>query len=213
MLVRDLPRTLSALRSGSIGYRHAQVMIDHGAGLAHAALDTFERLAVPAAETTTVAAFDRAARKLRESIEPAALEARTAAAVERREAIIAPACDGMADLTLQLAAHDAQAIWTRATEQARRQRTSGDERTLTQLRVDAMRDALLTGTFAALEGRQVRPDVFVTVPVLSLLGLSAEPATLDGYGPIAVSTAANSPRTHRASCGSLPTPRQERCCQ
>ncbi len=189
MLVRDLPRTLSALRSGSIGYRHAQVMIDHGAGLAHAALDTFERLAVPAAETTTVAAFDRAARKLRESLDPAALEARTAAAVERREATLTPARDGMADLALHLAAHDAQAIWTRATEQATRQRASVDERTLTQLRVDAMRDALLTGTFAALEGRQVRPDVFVAVPVLSLLGLSAEPATLDGYGPIAVSTA------------------------
>lgn len=189
MLVRDLPRTMAALRAGEIGYRHAQVMVDHGSGLAPANVETFERLAVPAAATNTAAAFDRAARKLRESLDPSTLEARTKAAVEQREASWAHARDGMVDLILHLSSHEVQAIYTRATEPATRLRKAGDGRTLTQLRVDIMRDALLTGTFSALGGRQVRPDVFVTVPVLSLLGLSDEPANLDGYGPIAVSTA------------------------
>jgi len=189
MLMRDLPGTMSALRAGEIGYRHAQAMVDHGAGLDPEDLRTFERLALPIAATSTPSAFDRAARRLRESMDPAHLEARTAAAAERREATWMPARDGMADLVLHLPAHEVQAIFSRATEAAAGLRGPDEPRTLTQLRVDVMRDALLTGTFAALDGRRVRPDVFVTVPVLSLLGVTDAPATLDGYGPIALSTA------------------------
>lgn len=37
--------------------------------------------------------------------------------------------------------------------------------------------------------RRIRPTVTVTVPALTLLGLSDEPATLDGYGPIDPDTA------------------------
>lgn len=189
MLVNDLPVTMGALHAGEISYRHAQAMVDHGSGLASADLKTLERLAVPRAATSTAASFDRATRKLRESLDPATIEARTQAAIQQREASWAPGRDGMAYLTLYLPSQDVQAIHTRATEHAKRQRLAGDPRTLAQLRVDVMRDALLTGTFDALGGRQVRPDVFVTVPVLSLLGLSEQPATLDGYGPIAPSTA------------------------
>lgn len=67
-------------------------------------------------------------------------------------------------------------------------------RTLTQLRADVFRDLLLDGE-PALEGpRGIRPTVYVSVPALTLLGLSGEsahlePATLDGYGPIDAETA------------------------
>ena len=189
MLVRDLPRTLSALSAGEISYRHAQVLVDHGSGLTPVELTTFERLAVPTAQTTTVTAFDRVARKLRESLDPSTLEVRAAEAVEARAASLAHGRDGMSYLTLHLSAPDATAIWARATERSSRLRKAGDARTLTQLRVDVMRDALLTGTYEASGGRDVRPDVFITVPVLSLLGLSDQPASLEGYGPIAISTA------------------------
>jgi hypothetical protein len=37
--------------------------------------------------------------------------------------------------------------------------------------------------------RRIRPTVTVTVPALTLLGVSDEPATLDGYGPINAETA------------------------
>ncbi|HPM53184.1 MAG TPA: HNH endonuclease signature motif containing protein, partial [Rhodoglobus sp.] len=37
--------------------------------------------------------------------------------------------------------------------------------------------------------RGIRPRVLVTVPVLTLLGVSDEPATLEGYGPIDHDTA------------------------
>ena len=190
MLVRHLPRTMSALSAGEITYRHAQVMVEEGSGLTPENLGTFERLAVPAAATTTVAAFGRVARKIRESLDPSTLEERTKAAVEKREVSLLPARDGMADLLLHIPAHEAVAAYSRASEQAMRMRGPNEQRTLAQLRVDVMVDALLNGTFEALGGRRVRPDVFVTVPVLSLLGKSDVPANLDGYGPIAISTAA-----------------------
>ena len=37
--------------------------------------------------------------------------------------------------------------------------------------------------------RKVKPNVTITVPILSLLGRSDEPATLDGYGPVDIETA------------------------
>lgn len=189
LLVRDLPETMAALGVGEVTYRHAQVVVDHAADLDADARATFERLAVPVAAASTPTGFDRAARKLRESLDPTTIEKRTKAAVESREAVWIPGRDGMGDLILHLPAQDGQAVYARATERARQLLKAGDPRTLTQLRVDTMRDALLTGTFDALGGKQLRPEVFVTVPVLSLLGLSPEPATLDGYGPIALSTA------------------------
>ncbi|WP_411719710.1 DUF222 domain-containing protein [Mycetocola sp.] len=48
------------------------------------------------------------------------------------------------------------------------------------------------GTAGAEPGaafRRVRPNVTITVPILSLLGRSDEPATLDGYGPVDIETA------------------------
>ncbi len=189
MLVRDLPATLDALRAGEITYRHAQVMVDEGAGLEPPQLATFERLAVPAAVTATAASFVRKARRLRESLDPATVEERTAAAADRRYASWAPGRDGMADLLLHLPAHDAQAIYSRATEAAHKLATPDEPRTVAQLRVDVMRDALLTGTLDALGGVRLKPDVYVTVPVLTLLGVAEMPGDLDGYGPIAPSTA------------------------
>lgn len=49
--------------------------------------------------------------------------------------------------------------------------------------------ALWSPTVPRGTGRGIRAEVLVTVPVLSLLGRSDEPATLDGYGPIDPDTA------------------------
>jgi hypothetical protein len=77
---------------------------------------------------------------------------------------------------------------------------NGDERSLSQKRADAFADLLLTGDTCAatLEGtggprpdvgHGIRPRVLVTVPVMTLLGRSEEPANLEGYGPIDPDTA------------------------
>ncbi len=57
--------------------------------------------------------------------------------------------------------------------------------------IPAIRDvpAARTATTDRSSPRTSRPTVIVTIPVLTLLGRSAEPPTLDGYGPIDLDTA------------------------
>jgi hypothetical protein len=64
----------------------------------------------------------------------------------------------------------------------------GEVRTLTQLRADVFRDLLIDGQ-PSDEAHGISAKVFVTVPVLTLLGRDDLPATLDGYGPIDPDTA------------------------
>ncbi|WP_285247398.1 HNH endonuclease signature motif containing protein [Pseudarthrobacter sp. efr-133-R2A-89] len=54
---------------------------------------------------------------------------------------------------------------------------------------DGVRDGAGTGDEADLPRSPIRAQVLVTVPVFSLLGLTDEPAVLDGYGPIPPSMA------------------------
>jgi hypothetical protein len=62
-------------------------------------------------------------------------------------------------------------------------------RALDQLRADITAALLLGGITPTGMGAGIRGTVMVTVPVLSLLGLDEEPATLEGYGPISPETA------------------------
>lgn len=50
-------------------------------------------------------------------------------------------------------------------------------------------ELLLDGRLNSGGDRGIRPRVLVTVPALTLLGVSDEPATLEGYGPIDHDTA------------------------
>lgn len=188
VLMTALPETMTALGKGEISFRHAQVIIDNAGLLSGAHLEKFERLAVSAAATSTVATLKRQARTLRESLDPSSMPERLRQAADRREVTWSPGNDGRGILCLDLDVADGAAIYSRATDVALKMRDAerGSEhpRTLAQLRLDVMRDALMCGTFDALGGKLVRPDVFVTVPVLSLMGLTAEPGHLDGYGPI-----------------------------
>ncbi|MBX0299545.1 HNH endonuclease [Cryobacterium sp. 1639] len=59
-----------------------------------------------------------------------------------------------------------------------------NQRTLDQLRADITRELLLDGITPDGMGAGIRGKVMITVPVLTLLGLDEEPATLEGYGPI-----------------------------
>ncbi|WP_370448921.1 HNH endonuclease signature motif containing protein [Cryobacterium sp. TMT2-15-1] len=67
----------------------------------------------------------------------------------------------------------------------------GEERTLTQLTADVFADIILDGVTPSGLGTGIRGavTVTVTVPVLTLMGLSEEPGFLEGYGPIDPDTA------------------------
>ncbi|MFM9432544.1 hypothetical protein ACFDR8_003463, partial [Arthrobacter sp. MP_2.3] len=104
------------------------------------------------------------------------------------------------------------AAWDRATTAARALQGPAETRTLTQLRADITAAWLLAGTTTGDAGDpgaaggpgagsggagvagtwgvpSPRAQVLITVPVFSLLGLTAEPAVLDGYGPVPPSVA------------------------
>lgn len=194
-LVIDLPNTLAALKAGRLTYRHAEVIVEESYGLSPDHTVTLERLALPVAETSTVAALRRKARRLREGLDPETIAERARTAVDRREVSWQSGHDGMGWLTHHLSAADGLAIMSRASEAALALKTTAlddteESRTLAQLRSDVLRDAMLSaGTGSAGAPVPIRPDVYVTVPVFTLMGISEQPASLEGYGPIDADTA------------------------
>ena len=156
--------------------------------------------------------FRAKARTWRERHHPASIETRhTRSAADRRVEFV-PDRDGMAWLSAHLPADTAAGIWERTTAAARALQGPHEPRTLAQLRADITATWLLThgtpgtgclaggtagggmagcGTCLAGGGGVPVPraQVLVTVPVLSLLGATDEPALLDGYGPIPPSMA------------------------
>ncbi|WAH99683.1 DUF222 domain-containing protein [Arthrobacter sp. MMS18-M83] len=160
--------------------------------------------------------FRTKARTWRERHHPAGLEERHAARARDRRVEYLPDRDGMAWISAHLPADTAAGIWERTTAAARALQGPHEARTLAQLRADITATWLLTNhtTGGTVTGRTVtggtraggagpgrqgtggagcvpspRAQVLVTVPVLSLLGATEEPAMLDGYGPIPPSMA------------------------
>jgi hypothetical protein len=153
--------------------------------------------------------FRAKARTWRERHHPVSIEKRhTKCAADRRVEFV-PDRDGMAWFNAYLPADTAAGIWARTTAGARALQGPDEARTLTQLRADIAASLLLSsgpddGGTAGGQGAGTGPDrgagfcggvpspraqVLVTVPVMSLLGATEEPAVLDGYGPIPPSMA------------------------
>jgi hypothetical protein len=98
-----------------------------------------------------------------------------------------------------LPADTASAMWNRTTALARGLQGPGESRTLTQLCADIFAAAVLNNGQDRRNGQDPgetvadvpapHPEVLVTVPVLALMGLTDEPAMLDGHGPIPASMA------------------------
>jgi hypothetical protein len=110
-----------------------------------------------------------------------------------RRVLVDPDADGMAWLKAYLKADEAQATFDRLTHLAKNLDESElpkEERsTMDQRRADAFRDLMIDGVGPDGLGRGIRGTVAITVPVLTLLGQSDEPAILNGHGPIDPDTA------------------------
>ncbi|KAF2416370.1 hypothetical protein B2K11_16345 [Microbacterium sp. B35-30] len=187
------PRVWNAFRAGLVSAQNATTVAQQAASFpddAPEAWARFDEAVATAARTLSPGKFRVRARVARERVHPESVELRHQRAAEDRNAWFQADHDGMATLTVfgpvekVLAAHD------RADAQARHLRAQpGEERTLAQLRADVLLDLMTTGTIDEAETRRRRPSVAITVPVMTLLGLDDEPATLDGYGPIDSETA------------------------
>ncbi|WP_306900282.1 HNH endonuclease signature motif containing protein [Arthrobacter sp. B1I2] len=213
--VCSLPPVIDALSAGAISWQHARIVADETEGLtpdgaaglvAHFFDPNDPNPARGAAPGELVPSRFRAkVRAWRERHHPETLEKRHAKGVTDRRMEYTPDRDGMAWISLYLPGDTACAIWNRTTATARGLQGPGEDRTLTQLRPDIAASLLLgtssasasdtTSTTAAENTMGIgriptpRADVLVTVPVFSLLGLTDEPAMLDGLGPIPASMA------------------------
>ncbi|MET4137572.1 DUF222 domain-containing protein [Pseudarthrobacter sp. PvP090] len=206
-LTTSLPLTLKALSAGTISWAHARVMVDETANLDPAGAAALEAhfldpdapnpaRGCPAGELVPYR-FRGKARTWRERHHPDSIEKRHARSAKDRRVEFRPDSDGMAWFSAYLPADTAAGIWDRTTTAARALQGPDEARTLTQLRADIAATLLLnTGTDAGTDGNGLagdvpvpRAQVLITVPVLSLLGATEEPAMLDGYGPIPPSMA------------------------
>ncbi|RNE56755.1 DUF222 domain-containing protein [Cryobacterium tepidiphilum] len=203
-LVRHLPATLEAVESARISYRHAQVIIDQAQTLPREAWAEYEEAVLDDAAEFSVPHFRRRAVRARERMHPESIVQRTREATAKRRFGFEADADGMAWLHLLAPAARASAAFDRVDRIARSLQGARESRTLEQLRADVATVLLIDGKpdeaaeddpKAAEGGKRkksvwgIRPTVFVTVPVMTLLGKSDEPAVLDGYGPIDPETA------------------------
>ena len=218
-LCKELPPTLSALQSGTITWQHALAMVEETASLDPAGAAALEaHFLGPEAPKPANAAtigempayrFKAKARTWRERHHAESIEKRHARGVADRRVEYRPDQDGMAWLSAYLPAHHALAGWNRITAIARGLQGPHEGRSLTELRADTFAAALLSsgnttvgadesvgggdsaGVVAGTGGpsSSIRAQVLVTVPVFSLMGLTDEPAMLDGYGPVPPSMA------------------------
>ena len=138
----------------------------------------------------TVPQLQRAARRAELRLAPATAQVRHERALADRSVRLLPCSDGMAQLSVLLAAPEAESIFTRLTA-ATGLLPAEDERTVDQQRADLLVDAVLSGlphdALPELQGR--RPSIQVLVSADTLLGLDEAPAELAGYGPITAETA------------------------
>lgn len=188
--------TFDALAAGAISLAQARSIFDALVGLPPDAASELEAAALERASRQTNAALRRRLRTLRERLHPEPLDARHRVAVMERRVVLEPAPDGMAWLSLYLQAERAHAIKDRLDRLAGAPTDApADTRTHAQRVLDIAANLLLAGTRTDEHGRPVDgdavivPRVLVTVPVLTLLGHTDEPAELDGYGPIPADTA------------------------
>jgi hypothetical protein len=192
-----LPLTLAALQAGTVSWPHARVMCDETTGLEPAAAAALEAhfldpaAADPArgcpAGDLTPGRFRAKARTWRERHHPVSIETRHRKSAADRRLEYIPDRDGMAWLSAYLPADAAASIWQRSTAAARALQGPAEQRNLSQLRADTAAAWLLAGVAEGVPSPNAQ--VLVTVPALSLLGATEEPAVLDGYGPIPPSMA------------------------
>lgn len=210
-LTTALPLTLTALQAGTISWQHARILVDETTSLDPAGASALEAhfldpdAANPAsgcqAGDLVPSRFRAKVRAWRERHHPVSIEKRHIKGAEDRRIEYTPDRDGMAWLSAYLPSDIAAGIWERTTAAARSHQGPDEARTLTQLRTDIAATWLLTshttggpaeaGIRGCVAGHipSPRAQVLITVPVLSLLGVTDEPAILDGYGPIPPSMA------------------------
>jgi hypothetical protein len=203
LLVEDLPLTRAALSGARILWESGRIVCGVAATLPVASRAAFDERAAHLAVSLTPTQLRRALARLRGELHEQPLAERHRHAREDRAVWITPEIDGMATLSALLPAPLAVGAFARLDRIARTLRENctghgprGDERTLAQLRADALADLLCDGDVAGTAPVDrsehaestfvpgVRAEIRLTLPATTAAGLDDGPAHLDGYGPV-----------------------------
>lgn len=173
-LTEELPGTWDALEAGVISPVQAQVIVEESGSIPAEAVAGFESKVLETAGALTRPKLTRRCRRLREELHPESITVRKERVLKDRDVSVQAEQDGMAWLGAYLPAEQAHGIFNRVDAAARSLQGPGEPRTLSQLRADVFAD-VLTHTCAGdpKKGtgfRGVGASVFVTVPVMTLLG-------------------------------------------
>ncbi|HEU5269285.1 MAG TPA: DUF222 domain-containing protein [Jatrophihabitans sp.] len=209
-LVTELPRTLAAVSAGSISAAHADVLAEAVWRLPAdpalpAALEDTVLPPVLAAGCVTVPQLRRRVRRAVLALDPATAEARHQRAVTERRVEYHPGEDGMASLTVFLAAPEAQLLYSRLTTATGLLPTQ-DPRTLDQQRADLFVDAVLSAlppdALPTVQGRRPAIQVVVCADTPPAPGAGCSPTPT----PAHCSTSAHTATAHPNDCANTQPP-------
>ena len=190
-MIGRTPITWQKFRWGEVSPANARTVSELAASLPEGDDRAFAAFDADVAEHATrlaPARFRAYARKLREQIVADTAAERHESELSRRRVLFEPDIDGMAWISAYLPAEVAtKAITFLDAEALRLSAVPGETRTLPQLRADVLGD-MITGSTGTGSG-SVAVRVGVLIPMLTLLGRSEMPASLEGYGPIDAETA------------------------
>ncbi len=180
-LVERLPEVWQALRAGRIDLPRARVICDHVGHLPEEEAREAARVVLVEAPQLTTGQLAARLRRLTITIDPEDAAKRLQAGLKERRVIGESNPDGTANLlALNLPPEAVGAMLGRVNRLAREAKTSGDERTIDQIRADVLAD-LVTG-----RGLSVAPAgvVDITVDLTTLTGLAEVPGEIPGWGPV-----------------------------
>ena len=179
-LVHRLPRTLAALKDGTIDLYKAFSVAELTAPLSDAQAGRADEILADRLEKTP-GNLRRAIRTVVEQIDPDGVDERRKECEADRKVTLSHRDYGWSQLCGDLPAHVACAIYQSLTDAAKELRKIDPSRTMDQLRADVFADRLLA---AAHGDASVKAQVYVYVDLFTLWNLNNNPAELPGYGLI-----------------------------
>lgn len=181
-----LPHLWAWFKDGEVSTQNAREAATIASDLPEEVWTRFEEQIVDPARTLAPARFQARAHAIRDRLHADTLDERHQAAEKERRVWVEHDRDGMSWLNAYLPTEQVAMISAHLDSAAFGLFTADTEtRTMAQLRADILAD-LITGTGTA---SKVGVTVALTIPIMSLLGHSDEPAVLEGAGPIDLDTA------------------------
>jgi hypothetical protein len=189
VLRQRLPELWAWFSEGEVSTQNAREACSLVLSLSDEKSSAFEEQILEPARTLAPARFRARAKAIRDRLQADTMTERHLLAKERRALWSEHDQDGMSWMHVLMPSDDLAKVTAHVDGIAFGYYSDPEEsRSIAQLRVDTMVD-LLTGDADGSGKGKVGVTVALTVPVLSLLGHSTEPAVLEGVGPIDLETA------------------------